>query len=111
MLASYSPDARKAPRPSRLGRAARWCTLAYLVVCAGQAVLRLRAEGLTPAVAVEVGRSLYLESLGFLAVWGVFALLVGLVWGGRSGARRWSLHRPAAAVSTTLSALERDRVR
>lgn len=111
MLTVQSAHPEIAAGPSLAGRLARWGTLAYLLLAFAHGLLRLRSAGLTPAGAAEVGRLWYVESLGFLAAWGVCALAVGLIRGGRSSRRPPRARGRTKDASHTLAALTRDRIR
>lgn len=111
MLTLQSAPPAPPAGPSRAGRLARWCTLAYLLLAFAHGLLRLRSVGLTVEGAAQVGRLWYAESLGFLAAWGVCALAVGLIRGGRAPRSTRHGRDRLQAGSSTVAALTRDRVR
>lgn len=111
-----APYAQAAPptarRPDRGLRLARLLTVLYFSACSLQGLFRLRLAGATAEAFSAVLRVWYAEALVFGALWGLAALIHGLVNGGGERDSR----TPRASASTpahggVLRALERDRGR
>lgn len=110
MQAPYAePASAPAVRADRGLRLARLVTALYFSACALQGLVRLRAAGATPEAFSAVLRIWYAEALIFGAVWGLAALIHGMVQGG--GGERAPRKPREAAPSGVLRALERDRGR
>ena len=104
--AEAAPDA--APRERGL-RLARILTVLYFCACSLQGLIRLRTAGATPEAFAAVLHAWYAEALIFGALWGLAALIHGMVQGG--GGERAPRRTPDTAPNGMLRALERDRGR
>ena len=91
-------------------RLARLLTVLYFSACSLQGLIRLRSAGGTLDAFPAILHVWYAEALVFGAVWGLAALIHGLVKGG-GGERAPRRARHAPAPGGMLRALERDRGR